>query len=106
MWDALSHAIIFFLDSHLAELMRLAHTFHFGRGFQISILIRTVMDTDVEMQQRAFDNWERCVMGYLLDREVRKPAKLVLQVLLIVSCLVVTESPKVFYNPPSPSRTE
>lgn len=56
------------------------------------------MDTDIEMQQRAFDNWERCIMGYLLDREVRKPAKLVLQVLLIVSCLLVTKSSKIYFT--------
>lgn len=58
------HAIIYFVFSNAraTELMRLAHTFCLGErarerpGFQISIFDLHVMDTGIEMQQRAFDN--------------------------------------------------
>lgn len=49
------------------------------------------MDTDVKMQQHAVGGWGKCVMGNLLGRGVRKPAELVLQILLIASLSVVTE---------------
>lgn len=58
---------------------------------RIFISIRTITDTDVANAiARAFGNRGRCVMGNLLGRGVRKPAEVVLQILLIAPCPVVT----------------